>query len=191
MAGRVPAAQRAADTVVQALNLLLPPIARPSPATDRGPAREFRESQAHEPITQPATPLPSPYRSRAPTYPELGRRIRGRSAGRSRRARRASGCFRHNVPPAHVMGRGESLEHLQHVGQCLVDVPQGPVSPGERPYPASLNRTNVRSSRGESGMPIGPRRPGDDARQSFVIAVAAPWRPPDDSGPKGLKSQMR
>jgi acetyl esterase len=41
MTGRVPAAQRAADTVVQSLNLLLPPGAGPSPATDRAPARDL------------------------------------------------------------------------------------------------------------------------------------------------------
>ncbi len=48
MAGRVPAAQRAADTVVQSLKLLLPPGAGPSRATDRAPARDYSESQAHE-----------------------------------------------------------------------------------------------------------------------------------------------
>lgn len=56
MAGRVPAAQRAAGTIVQSLNLLLPPGASPPPATDRGPARDYREGQAHEPRIRTAAP---------------------------------------------------------------------------------------------------------------------------------------
>jgi acetyl esterase len=55
MAGRVPAAQRAADTIVQSFNLLLPPGARPPHATDRAPARDYRDSQAHEPMTRTPT----------------------------------------------------------------------------------------------------------------------------------------
>ncbi|MCW2933236.1 MAG: acetyl hydrolase [Actinomycetia bacterium] len=55
MAGRVPATQRAADTIIQSLNLLLPPGAS-SAATDRAPGRDYREGQAHESITQPTTP---------------------------------------------------------------------------------------------------------------------------------------
>jgi alpha/beta hydrolase fold len=76
MSGRVPAAQRAADTVVQSLNLLLPPVARPSPATDRAPARELRKSQAHEPMTETATPLPNPTLLSRANLPQI------RAAGR-------------------------------------------------------------------------------------------------------------
>jgi acetyl esterase len=52
MTDRVPAAQRAADTVVRSLNLLLPPGPRPAPATDRALARDHRDSQPHEPSTR-------------------------------------------------------------------------------------------------------------------------------------------
>lgn len=77
----------------------------------------------------------------------------------------------------------EIVEEAAANGRKASDRTQTPSAP--RPWPAetvapfpsrsatSLNRTNVRSSRRESGMPIGPRRPGDDAKQSFDIAAAA------------------
>src|ERR1035437_1707064 len=82
--------------------------------------------------------------------------------------------FRHNVLPAHVMSRGESLEYFQNVGQFRCQLPVRLLHPAAwtpNGKPAGLSASSKRSA-----TPSGARQPPAQLRTMHVSASAVGWQ---------------